>query len=372
MYSGKLDMANESWNTTMASPCGQRVEQSSYNSSTVDRNNELAKVEIAILVIIFACATLSNSVVLVTLFRHRKQNALMHIFMVNLCIADLMVAFFQVLPQLMWDITDRFHGPDFLCKAVKYLQVVGMFASSYMIMAMTFDRHQAICQPMGSFHKGGSRWNIPVAVAWVSALLLSLPQVFIFSKVKLKDNIFECWACFVEPWGVKAYVTWITLMVFIGPMVFITICQVRIFKEIYNNIYLKSERVVAEAKKLHQGSKKGNDTSSVSSAMSKTIKMTFVIVLVYTACCAPFFIVQLWSVWDPKAPKEGVTFVLLMLLASLNSCTNPWIYTAFSNSVSRELQLLLCCQGQNVREAAHPEESSCSTAISSLPKGAPC
>ncbi|TWW57213.1 Vasopressin V2 receptor [Takifugu flavidus] len=62
--------------------------------------------------------------------------------------------------------------------------------------------------------------------------------------------------------------------------------------------------------------------------------MTLVIVLVYSLCWAPFFSVQLWAAWDPDPPQNGAVFTLLMLLASLNSCTNPWIYSAFSNSVS--------------------------------------
>lgn len=84
----------------------------------------------------------------------------------------------QVLPQLIWDITGRFQGPDFLCRTVKYLQIVGMFASPYMIVAMTVDRHQAICCPLQAYRGGSmSRWNTPVMVAWGLALVLSIPQV---------------------------------------------------------------------------------------------------------------------------------------------------------------------------------------------------
>lgn len=84
----------------------------------------------------------------------------------------------QVLPQLLWDITERFQGPDALCRSVKYLQIVGMFASSYMIVAMTVDRHYAICCPLQAYRGGEtSRWNAPIMVAWGLALVLSLPQV---------------------------------------------------------------------------------------------------------------------------------------------------------------------------------------------------
>lgn len=44
---------------------------------------------------------------------------------------------------------------------------------------------------------------------------------------------------------------------------------------------------------------------SITKAMSKTVRMTLVIVLVYTICWSPFFIVQLWAAWDPNPPKQG-------------------------------------------------------------------
>ncbi|KAM4736983.1 vasopressin V2 receptor-like [Anableps anableps] len=420
------------------------------------RDQGLARAEIAVLGVVLALTTLGNSFVLWVLLRRRKHNAPMHLFMVNLCVADLVVAFFQVLPQLIWDITERFQGPDLLCRSVKYLQIVGMFASSYMIVAMTIDRHHAICCPLQAYRVGAmSRWNTPVIVAWALALVLSIPQVFIFSRSEVAPGEFECWGHFAEPWGLKAYVTWMTVAVFLLPALIITICQIRIFREIHNNIYLKSERIMmAELKRskilLHfQGIRKedererergrqatgrggggqlltdnnvhgcevgehydyvpsviqysssccsehqttatsltqeqipnGSDfrescanstrcsldyvpppqqvTSppSITKAMSKTVRMTLVIVLVYTICWSPFFIVQLWAAWDPDPPDQGVAFTILMLLASLNSCTNPWIYTAFSSSVSRELQNLLQCRSRLGRRGSLPDDST--------------
>ncbi|KAK5894601.1 hypothetical protein CesoFtcFv8_011276 [Champsocephalus esox] len=389
-----------------------------------ERDMGLARAEIAVLGVVLALTTLGNSFVLWVLLRRRKHNAPMHVFMFNLCVADLVVAFFQVLPQLIWDITGKFQGPDFLCRSVKYLQIVGMFASSYMIVAMTVDRHQAICCPLQAYRGGTmSRWNTPVMVAWGLALVLSIPQAFIFSRTETDSGEFDCWGHFAEPWGLKAYVTWMTISVFLLPAFIITICQIRIFREIHNNIYLKSERIVmVELKKKEiffrfHSFKKDDERSkdrgrrssggggrdgrggqllkgvnnnphnnthdsqagecydfvpsavqysssatpphhSITKAMSKTVRMTLVIVLVYTICWAPYFIVQLWAAWDPHPPQHAVAFTILMLLGNLNSCTNPWIYTAFSSSVSRELQNLLQCRSRPDRRGSLPDDST--------------
>ncbi|XP_062872229.1 vasopressin V2 receptor [Trichomycterus rosablanca] len=316
----------------------------------------LAQAEIGVLSLILALTTLGNGFVLWVLLRRRKHHAPMHFFMVNLCVADLVVAFFQVLPQLMWDITEKFQGPDALCRSVKYMQVVGMFASSYMIVAMTVDRHYAICCPLQAYRLGAiSRWNTPIIVAWGLALVLSVPQVFIFSRTEVIPGEFECWGHFAEPWGLKAYVTWMTLAVFVLPTCIITVCQVRIFKEIHASVRVSSSVRYSSASFSHPVTA---SSPGVSRAMSKTVRMTLVIVLVYTMCWSPFFTVQLWAAWDPNPPVQGVAFTILMLLASLNSCTNPWIYTAFSNSVTHELLSLLHCQPRVLRRGSLADDSS--------------
>lgn len=60
--------------------------------------------------------------------------------------------------------------------------------------------------------------------------------------------------------------------------------------------------------------------------------------------------------------------MLLMLLASLNSCTNPWIYASFSSSVSSELRSLLCWARRRAPPSPGPQDESCATASSFLAK----
>ncbi|XP_022347063.1 vasopressin V2 receptor isoform X2 [Enhydra lutris kenyoni] len=336
------------------------------------RNLLLAQAELALLSTVFVAVALSNGLVLGVLARRGRRGrwAPMHVFIGHLCLADLAVALFQVLPQLVWDATDRFRGPDALCRAVKYLQMVGMYASSYMILAMTLDRHRAICRPMLAYrHGGGTHWNRPVLVAWAFSLILSLPQLFIFAQrdVGNGSGVHDCWAHFVEPWGLRAYVTWIALMVFVAPALGIAACQVLIFREIHASLLLGPAERAGVCRGGHRTGSP-SEGARVSAAMAKTVRMTLVIVIVYVLCWAPFFLVQLWAAWDPQAPVEEAPFVLLMLLASLNSCTNPWIYAFFSSSVSSELRSLLCGARSRAPPSPGPQEESCATASSFLAK----
>lgn len=268
----------------------------------VDRDESLANVEITLLGIIFVSATILNTSLLLVLWRQRKQMTRMRVFVFHLCLADLVVAFFQVCPQLIWDITDRFIGPDLVCRLVKYLQVFGMFSSTYMIVVMTVDRYQAVCNPMVKFQRTRTRLNIPVCAAWGVSLLGSLPQIFIFSQVEVAPGVFDCWAKFIQPWGLKTYVTWTTMVIFVFPVLTVVVCQVRICRAIQINLHQKSNQQGEMAFPLPP---RASSMSGMSKARVKTLKMTVVIVMAYIVCWSPFFTVQLWSAWDTHAPKES-------------------------------------------------------------------
>uniref|UniRef100_A0A8D0GXR7 Arginine vasopressin receptor 1B n=1 Tax=Sphenodon punctatus TaxID=8508 RepID=A0A8D0GXR7_SPHPU len=308
--------------------------------------SEMAKAEIGVLAAILAVATVGNLGVLLAMYRLRKKMTRMHLFIFHLGLTDLGVALFQVLPQMIWEVTYRFWGPDPLCRAVKYLQVLSMFASTYMLIAMTLDRYMAVCHPLRSLQQPSRQAYLMIGATWLLSCLLSLPQIFIFSlrEVHQGSGVLDCWADFRYPWGVRAYVTWTTLCVFVLPVAILTVCYSLICYEICKNLRGKTQTEKGE------GCQSGSRVSSVrtiSRAKIRTVKMTFVIVLAYVACWAPFFSVQMWSVWDENAPDDessNVAFTITMLLASLSSCCNPWIYMFFSGHLLHDiLHYFSCC-----------------------------
>lgn len=274
------------------------ISSSNRSEKATDVDGEVherfALIRAGILGLVFVLATCSNIFFLDTLWKKRKRNTRTQLFLLHLCFADLVVAFFQVLPQLSIEITHRFRGTDFLCRSVKYLQVVGMFSSAYMIVTLTIDRYHAVCKPMVSFLKSSFRRYLSIGTAWLISLAFSSPQLFIFSLQEVEENQYDCWATFIEPWGSRIYISWITLSVFVLPAVILLYCQIRICTTIYFNM----------KRKALQTGRAG--TKGVSKAMLKTVKMTLVIIMAYTLCWSPFFVVHLWSAWSPSsAPTKG-------------------------------------------------------------------
>lgn len=334
-------------------------------STTTDpfaRNEDVARLEITVLSASFVAAVVGNVSVLLAMHRTKKKASRMHLFIRHLSLADLVVAFFQVLPQLCWEVTYRFYGPDFLCRIVKHLQVTGMFASTYIMVMMTLDRYMAICHPLRTLRQSSRRSYAMIASAWALSVALSTPQYFIFSlsEVVRGSEVYDCWGHFVAPWGLRAYITWITAGIFLVPVAVLMLCYGFICRSIWRNVRCKTRPAAAAGsgrggagaakKKGLIGKNSVSSVSSISRAKLRTVKMTFVIVLAYVVCWAPFFIVQMWSVWDDSFQwddSENTAVTLSALLASLNSCCNPWIYMIFSGHLLQDLthcfRLCFCC-----------------------------
>ncbi|CAO2636928.1 Vasopressin V1b receptor [Lemmus lemmus] len=371
-------------------------------------------------------ATAGNLAVLLTLGCQGRKHSRTHLFVLHLALTDLGVALFQILPQLLWDITYRFQGSDILCRAVKYLQVLSMFASTYMLLAMTLDRYLAVCHPLRRLQQPSHSTYLLIAAPWLLAAILSLPRIFIFSprEVIQGSGVLDCWADFDFSWGPRAYITWTTMAIFVLPVAMLTACYSLICCEIYKNLKAKTQAGREERKGRRTWAESSSSApaaatrrlpspvssiSTISRAKIRTVKMTFVIVLAFIVCWAPFFSVQMWSVWDEEAPNEGkyaayvrrgptlstpealflivrsfcyglqdlcsshktlhvvndvvhddhnastdvpdhnstnVAFTISMLLGNLSSCCNPWIYMGFnSHLLPRPLSHRVCCRG---------------------------
>eukprot|EP00061_Rhincodon_typus_P003607 g20508.t1 len=287
-----------------SSPCNGSSAAPPVEVGLVVRNELLARLEVAVLSVILVLALGGNLGVLLAIRSNRRKPSRMLFFVKHLSIADLVVAVFQVLPQLIWEVTYRFYAPDFVCRGVKYLQVVGMFASTYLLIVMSIDRCLTICQPLKTLQQRTTRPY--VLCSWLISLLFSTPQVFIFSLKQVGPGAYDCWGDFARPWGARAYITWITLSVYVLPVVVLLVCYSLISFKIWRNVRLKTQRE-ARASSFSGGTLMLSRVSSVkiiSRAKIRTVKMTFVVVLAYIVCWTPFFVVQMWKVWDEHAPEE--------------------------------------------------------------------
>ncbi|XP_070182332.1 cephalotocin receptor 2-like [Littorina saxatilis] len=377
------------------------------------RDEGLARIEITVLATIFALAVVGNVCVLVALGRRRKITSRMHMFILHLSVADLLVAFCNILPQLAWDITGNFRGGDVLCRVVTFLQVFVMYLSTYVLVMTAVDRYRAICYPLSNYSWTPRTVNVMIAAVYLLSALLSIPQPLLFRYQALNDaGDYDCLANFDPPWLLKAYILTFTILIYVAPFLVLVFTYGSICYTIWANqpsgaqqddtnasssegkgacneagemtpsssstpvknggggqCYMTTTPVTTSAPSprrwpgynLHysNGSLGGrvgrgavvrpraHSVRGFSRAKLKTVKLTFVVIVAYLLCWSPFFISQLWWLYDPaqEASKSDSGVVIMLLLSSLNSCCNPWIYLAFSGNLLRHLFPCLwpCC-----------------------------
>lgn len=171
--------------------------QSGTSNNETERDEYLAKIEVATLAVILLVTLIGNGTVLLALWTRRryggrKKLSRMYFFILHLSIADLLTAFLSVTPQLGWEITYRFYGGFFLCKLVKFGQTLGPYLSSYVLMATAIDRHQAICYPLTYCSWTSRKSKVMVWIAWIASLTFCVPQVNNFRTNKFLLKSVHC------------------------------------------------------------------------------------------------------------------------------------------------------------------------------------
>lgn len=278
---------------------------------------------------------------------------------------------------------DLFSGGAFLCGAVKYLQLVAMYASSYVLLSTAIDRYVAICHPFTSQQWSSKQAHLLVLAAWIASLLFSIPQVFIFSMSEVEDGsgVFDCWASFQPEWTLTVYITWTTVSVFVIPTLMLGVlygyitCAVwtssKMMQKLtpnfappapletaaeHGNSFCKGGKFQDEGfqsgfhfesrncteshvlasneatggvadlthnakrtvemrrsvsndsmKNCHSREGRGHNSvdGGISRAKIKTVKMTITVIICYLFCWAPFFVAQMWAVYDANVQYES-------------------------------------------------------------------
>ena len=138
--------------------------------------NKMSMIKTVVLSLMFLVALVGNSATLVQMYRMRRRKSTINLLILHLAIADLIVTFFAIVSDAIWTSTVQWFGGNFMCKLIKFLQVFGLYLSTYIIVIISLDRCLAILDPM-SRNKAPRRVRVMVVGAWVASALFSTPQV---------------------------------------------------------------------------------------------------------------------------------------------------------------------------------------------------
>ncbi|KAF7998540.1 hypothetical protein HCN44_010948 [Aphidius gifuensis] len=280
--------------------------------------------QFTVLWILFIVIVVGNTAVLTGLQLGKRRKSRMDFFIKQLALADLFVGFISVLTDIVWRTTVAWVAGNIACKFVKFSQVLVTYSSTYVLVALSIDRYDAITKPM-NFSGSWKRARVLVVSAWGLSGILSIPILFLYEE-KIVQGKKQCWIDLDSPLKWRIYMTLVSFTLFLVPTIIISGCYIIIVATIWS-----------QNNALRQGPMRDRRASSrglIPRAKIKTVKMTFVIVFVFILCWSPYFTFDLLQVYGyiPKTQTNIALATFIQSLAPLNSAANPIIYCLFSKS----------------------------------------
>ncbi|CAF0943428.1 unnamed protein product [Adineta ricciae] len=387
-------------------------------------DHQLRFVEQVVLGSIFVLALIGNiSVLVVMLATRNRRTTRMAFFILHLTIADLLVAFFSVLPMFIWKIRPTFLDGEIMCRVFSYFMLTTTYISVYTLVVMAIDRYQAIVHPLSIYTWTQTAGLYHMAAVWFLSLVLASPQLFIFRlEYDPKHETKSCRAKFLgsdRTWEL-VYISWNILAQFGLPVCVLIYCYGSVYFIVNRSFamyrltdnartmsitnlptlslpknlnHLSASTLTVERTskasrlnhiRIHYPSADGStvsnatyynkspslmypvvfrlrrssiESSAQQSSMSldgnkcqqrygashflsrarlKTIKLTFIVVLAYILCSAPFYVGLIMMVLNNNLFSQKTMnwlITIFTLLFNLNSCSNPIICLTLSSTL---------------------------------------
>ncbi|XP_041364327.1 neuropeptide SIFamide receptor-like [Gigantopelta aegis] len=340
---------------------GTNVSFSEGNASVDDAYYSLIKQPVYMVVvlglaygIIFVLALLGNICVMVIIYKDKRFHTATYVFLVNLAISDLLVAFCCLPVTLMTNLYNEnsclgkcFGAPyklmrlswrfgAFMCKAVPYLQGISVCASVNTLAAIAIDRFIAICFVL-RLKMTMRIARMIIVVIWCVALTIMIPWALYYNQVEYRTSIQVLYVCY-QTWPTtgqdRDFFVAVFLLCYAIPLVFIVLCYVMIGLRVWNRDApgITTERGVILKSKI------------------RVVKMLVVVVLLFALSWLPLYAVQIKLYFfrpDDTSDEMGILQNSIMPLAqwlgTSNTCMNPLVYCLFSKRIRGRIRLMLIC-----------------------------
>ncbi|XP_072038380.1 vasopressin V1a receptor-like [Amphiura filiformis] len=321
---------NDSYSTT-GTPDG---DDPSKGSIPTDQLTQLIA-----LAVIFVITIIGNFLVYAYLWLHRTDKARINSYVWALATADLLVALFPLLFNIVMSFRDNIWvGGDAACRLRMLMESVALMASSNIVVAIAVDRFYAVMFPL----KKALNERHVITISWVLALLLSVPNLYVFRTFDndRQNGTEKCRSIFRSKpiFHQQIYMTYVTIVVFIVPFIMICFTYFLIVFKLFSD------------QSMFQSSWK-------KSARWRTLKMTFVIIVSYLVCNTPFFVTELIIAYAGRTSVNPYAYSVFSVFVTCNSATNPFVFLYFN-----------ACKKMKKRQSGNETQTTMETQYTAPPK----
>ncbi|XP_022182490.1 growth hormone secretagogue receptor type 1-like isoform X2 [Myzus persicae] len=281
-------------------------------------------------VIILGVGVVGNMMVPIVILKSKDMRNSTNIFLMNLSIADLMVLLICT-PTVFVEVNSRPEtwvlGEE-LCKAVPFVELTVAHASVLTILAISFERYYAICEPLrAGYVCTKTRAMIICLLAWGLAALFTSPML------RLPDYHWEEYVdgTLVPVCRTEAFTVWPVLF-FVGTISAFFVVPLFVLSILYV--------IIARHLMANPGTVAPNTNRAALRYRRQVVLMLGTVVVSFFMCLLPFRALILWIILAPPdyniMEMLGVKNFYLLLFFSrimlyINSALNPILYNLMSS-----------------------------------------
>ncbi|XP_078659312.1 neuropeptide FF receptor 1-like [Branchiostoma floridae x Branchiostoma belcheri] len=296
--------------------------------------------------LIFLFCMIGNTLVCLVVVKLPRMQNVTNYFILNLAVADLLVAVFCMPFTLVDNIVYGWPFGVVMCKLSAATTVISVVASVLTLVAIAVDRYCAVVHPTKDIITL-PRMVQSIAIIWLLAILIALPVIFVKREEPYNPPLCtEEWPSYGS-WSSRDFQKMFSLTLFVfsfvGPLLIITILYMRIAYRIWFRKAPGDERNVSEQARETATKKK-----------VKVIKMLIVVVVVFALSWLPLHTLILvddamsYSVDSVySVVVHGYCFPVAHWLSYFNSCVNPIIYGYFNHNFRAGFKAILIRSARN-------------------------
>ncbi|XP_068083917.1 gonadotropin-releasing hormone receptor-like [Anabrus simplex] len=260
---------------------------------------------------------------------HRSLNAV-YTLIFHLAIADLLVTVFCIAGEAAWSYTVAWVAGNAMCKVFKFLQMVSLYLSTFILVLIGVDRFVVVRYPMQSLSTA-NRLDKLIVLAWILSLVLSIPQLVIFhlEKGPFYEEFYQCvtYGFYTEAWQEQLYTTFSLVCMFLLPLAILVSTYVCTITTIARSEKLFRAEVSSDRRYVASDV---NRRRIIHRAKMKSLRISVVIVLAFIVWWTPYYSMMIIFMFlNPDKHLSEDLQSAIFFFGMSNSLVNPIIYGAF-------------------------------------------
>ena len=281
-------------------------------------------------VILVLAGLLGNILVSLVILLNKTMQTPINYLLLNLAVADIITVIF-ISPQYIF--IHAFTHPsgvagDFLCKFITggNLSWIGGVASVFSLVAISFERYQAVTNPYSPDSKFSmSKVKALIVSCWIFTTVFNFPLFFAIYYDKELKFCLESWPS--AAYGKANTTAWL-VAVGIIPAAIMT----SLYSKVVYDLWFKQIN--------------GNTQLAIRKSRKKVTKVVLIVSVIYAVSWFPQLILYFLSHFHGAFEFGNVAYVTSVVMVTFNSAVNPVIYAFQSQRFRQYFKQLLCC-GRN-------------------------